>query len=71
MQAHGFLMLNVISAKVAVQLEIGSDYLSGSAIRQDYLETAIDWISKGKMRIIWQNISMTRMPMLYGYIFNL
>jgi hypothetical protein len=28
---------------------IGSDYLTGSAIRQDYLETAIDWLSKGKI----------------------
>lgn len=28
---------------------IGSDYLSGSAIRQDYLETLIDWISNGKI----------------------
>lgn len=26
---------------------IGSDYLSGSPIRQDYLETAIDWINGG------------------------
>jgi hypothetical protein len=26
---------------------IGSDYLNGSAIRQDYLETTIDWISGG------------------------
>ncbi|HDZ27590.1 MAG TPA: DUF262 domain-containing protein [Candidatus Aminicenantes bacterium] len=26
---------------------IGSDYLNGSPIRQDYLETAIKWISKG------------------------
>lgn len=26
---------------------IGSKYLSGSAIRQDYLETAIDWMAKG------------------------
>jgi Protein of unknown function DUF262/HNH endonuclease len=26
---------------------IGSDYLSGSPIRQEYLQTAIDWISKG------------------------
>lgn len=30
---------------------IGSDYLSGSAIRQDYLETAINWISKGNIEI--------------------
>jgi hypothetical protein len=28
---------------------IGSDYLSGSAIRQEYLETAIHWISKGNI----------------------
>jgi len=30
-----------------VAFQIGSDYLSGSAIRQEYLETAIDWISEG------------------------
>jgi len=28
---------------------IGSDYLNGAPIRQDYLETAIDWISNGKI----------------------
>lgn len=28
---------------------IGSDYLNGSPIRQDYLETAIDWISEGNI----------------------
>ncbi|MEO4007299.1 DUF262 domain-containing protein [Flavobacterium sp. CAU 1735] len=28
---------------------IGSDYLNGSPIRQEYLETAIDWISNGKI----------------------
>jgi hypothetical protein len=28
---------------------IGSDYMNGSPIRQDYLETAIDWISKGQI----------------------
>ena len=28
---------------------LGSDYLSGSPIRQDYLETAIDWLSDGKI----------------------
>jgi hypothetical protein len=28
---------------------IGSDYLTGSSIRQEYLETAIDWISKGSI----------------------
>lgn len=32
-----------------VAYQIGSDYLSGSAIRQEYLETAIDWISKGRI----------------------
>ena len=30
-----------------VASQIGSDYLSGSAICQEYLETAIDWISDG------------------------
>ena len=29
--------------------KIGDDYLSGIAIRQEYLETAIDWISGGKI----------------------
>lgn len=29
--------------------EIGSDYLNGSAIRQEYLETAIKWISSGNI----------------------
>lgn len=28
---------------------LGSDYLNGSAIRQDYLETVIDWISGGNI----------------------
>ncbi len=28
---------------------LASDYLSGSAIRQDYLETALAWISKGNI----------------------
>jgi hypothetical protein len=28
---------------------IGGDYLNGSAIRQDYLETAIKWISNGEI----------------------
>ncbi len=28
---------------------IGSDYLTGSPIRQDYLETAIEWIEDGKI----------------------
>lgn len=29
--------------------QIASDYLVGSAIRQEYLETAIDWISEGSI----------------------
>lgn len=29
--------------------KIGDDYLNGSANRQEYLETAIDWISEGKI----------------------
>ena len=32
-----------------VAFQFGSDYLSGSAIRQEYLETVIDWISKGQI----------------------
>ena len=29
---------------------LGSDYLTGSPIRQDYLETVIDWISNGNIQ---------------------
>jgi hypothetical protein len=32
-----------------VAYQVGSDYLSGSPIRQEYLETVIDWISKGQI----------------------
>ena len=35
--------------------KIGSDYLNGSAIRQDYLETAIDWISDGNIEVYMSN----------------
>ncbi len=31
--------------------QIASDYLNGSSIRQEYLETAIDWISKGNIEV--------------------
>lgn len=34
---------------------IGSDYLNGSPIRQDYLETAIKWISKGNIEVYMVN----------------
>jgi hypothetical protein len=29
---------------------MGSDYMTGSPIRQDYLETTLDWINDGKIR---------------------
>lgn len=32
-----------------VAYSIGGDYLNGSPIRQEFLETAIDWISEGKI----------------------
>ena len=35
--------------------KIGSDYLTGSAIRQDYLETAISWISDGNVEVFMSN----------------
>ena len=31
--------------------KVGDDYLSGSANRQEYLETAISWISKGNIEV--------------------
>ncbi|MDR2426902.1 MAG: DUF262 domain-containing protein [Endomicrobium sp.] len=34
---------------------IASDYLNGSYIRQEYLETAIDWISKGNIEVYMSN----------------
>jgi hypothetical protein len=34
---------------------IGSDYLSGSPIRQEYLETAIEWISEGTIEDYMSN----------------
>lgn len=36
-------------------VKIGSDYLNGSAIRQEYLETAIDWISNGNIETYMAN----------------
>jgi len=32
-----------------VAYRMGSDYLSGVAIRQEYMETTIDWLSKGEI----------------------
>ena len=34
---------------------IGGDYLTGSAIRQEYLETAIKWISLGNIEVYMSN----------------
>ena len=34
-----------------VAYQIGGKYLSGSAIRQEYLETAISWLSKGNIEV--------------------
>ncbi len=39
------------SKTCAPATKIGSDYLNGSAIRHEYLETAISWISKGNIEI--------------------
>jgi len=38
-----------------VAYQIGSDYLNGSPIRQEYLETAINWISNGNIEIYMAN----------------
>jgi hypothetical protein len=35
--------------------KIGSNYLNGSAIRQEYLETAIEWISNGNIEVYMSN----------------
>lgn len=36
-------------------MKIGSDYLNGSAIRQNYLETAISWISNENIEVYMSN----------------
>ena len=46
---------------------IGSDYLNGSPIRQDYLETTIDWISKGAIEQYMQTTSTSPTLTNYGY----
>ncbi len=38
-----------------VAYNLGSDYLNGSPIRQDYLETTINWISKGNIEVYMAN----------------
>ena len=47
--AHGFLMQKYFSKNGCPAKGLGGDYLTGSAIRQDYLETAIKWISKNNI----------------------
>ena len=39
--------------------KIGDEYLNGSANRQEYLETTIDWISEGKIN---EYMSLTKIP---------
>ena len=43
------------SKNSCVAYQIGSDYLIGSPIRQDYFETAIKWISKGNIEVYMSN----------------
>jgi hypothetical protein len=43
------------SKNSCVAYQIGSDYLNGSPIRQDYFETAIKWISKGNIEVYMSN----------------
>jgi hypothetical protein len=38
-----------------VASQIASDFLTGSAIRQEYFETAIDWISGGNIEVYMSN----------------
>ena len=45
---------------------IGSDYMSGTPIRQDYLETVIKWINHGDSRAIWRGTSTRLKPTSCG-----
>jgi hypothetical protein len=40
---------NILVKKLPLS-KLGNDYLTGSANRQDYLETAISWISDDKLK---------------------
>jgi len=53
-----------------VAYQIGSDFLSGSAIRQEYLETALTGFPKDKLKIICPSISTTKMQKFCGNIFK-
>ena len=48
------------SKRGAPAAQIGSDYLTGSAIRQEYLETAISWISDGNIEVRWRPTTSPR-----------
>ena len=50
-----FIKKRYFSKNSCAAYGIGSDYLNGSAIRQDYLETAIKWISKGNIEVYMSN----------------
>ena len=43
------------SKRGCAAIGIGADYLNGSAIRQEYMETAIDWISSGNIETYMAN----------------
>ncbi len=50
---------------------IGSDYLKGSAIRQDYLETAIKWINDNKIdEYMAKNQNLLKAIKLWNYFEN-
>ena len=60
---------SILASRVVLPNGIGSKYLNGSAIRQDYIEPAIKWISKdGTLRAIWIRTSGSLTLMSYGYI---
>ena len=43
------------SKRDCAAVHLGSDYVSGTADRQEYLETAIDWISSGNIKVYMGN----------------
>ena len=46
---------------------MASDYLSGSAIRQEYLETAIKWISNGEIEKYMSDHQHKKILKLWNY----
>ena len=62
------------SARNCAAERLAKGYMSGSSIRQDYLETTLSWIvsrKAGKSRSICRNISMMPMLVSCGRIFHL